>query len=209
MNFSEYRKLSIKTMSITGSKITDSAHMTLGLNTEIIGELPSSVEKSDLVNFKEEIGDTLWYLANFCNIWEIDPELNEEITTDKNDKSFGIVKLDPKDIKQLLLIFQIGRIIADLQDIDKKELAYGKKGNIETRKELISKVYSYVFYYCFCLGLDIDEIMENNIEKLSARYPNLIFSAENAITRDLDNERTILEKVYEKINSPETEESEF
>jgi len=191
MNFSDYRKLTIKTMSETGSKVTDSCHMSLGLNTEIMGELPEAIANEDLVNFKEELGDAFWYLANYCNIWEFDPK---DLSSEKEPSSFGTLKLDKTAGQQYMIIFGIAQSIALLQDLDKKELAYGKHGKHETRVELINDIYSRLEHLAFFLGIDTNAVRINNIEKLAARYPGLIFNAEKANNRDLDVERAILEK---------------
>jgi hypothetical protein len=192
MKFSDYRKLTVRTMSDTGSKITDSVHMTLGLNSEVMGELPDAIANEDLVNFKEEMGDTFWYLANYCNIWELEPTdlLLEHQTPDK----FDVLKIDKTAGQQYMIIFGIGQNIALLQDLDKKHLAYGKHGDDEMRLKLVNDIYSVIEHFCFVLGIDTDKVRENNIEKLTARYPDLVFDREKAINRDLSAERTILEQ---------------
>jgi NTP pyrophosphatase (non-canonical NTP hydrolase) len=55
-------------------------HMLMGMTTEI-GELMDPYKKNlayekpiDWVNVKEEIGDLMWYVANFCNLNGFDLE---------------------------------------------------------------------------------------------------------------------------------------
>jgi NTP pyrophosphatase (non-canonical NTP hydrolase) len=55
-------------------------HMVLGMVTEV-GELADIFKKAmaykkdiDWVNVKEEVGDILWYIANFCNGNNFNPE---------------------------------------------------------------------------------------------------------------------------------------
>lgn len=189
MNFSEYRKLTVRTMSDTGSDVTDSAHMVLGLNTEIMGELPEALATEDLVNFKEELGDAFWYLANYCNIWKIDPENQIEY----KPELFGRMSLKKDSGQQYMMIFGIGQIIALLQDLDKKLLAYGKKPDEAKRKELTDQLYSLLEYLAFILGIDTNAVRATNIAKLAARYPGLVYDDEHAINRDLETERNILE----------------
>lgn len=190
MTFEQYRKLTIKTMSDTGSKIGDSAHMTLGINTEIMGEFPEAMQKMDLVNFKEELGDAMWYVANFCNIWGIDPELLVPLHEDTK----GMMELSNNEPDQFVLVFGLGVTTAHLQDIDKKEFAYGKPGDLAKRTELINTIYTGLVHYAYLLGIDIEAVYDTNIEKLSSRYPGLTFDADRANTRDLDVERGILEQ---------------
>ena len=187
MNFSEYRKLTPRTMSETGSKITNSIHMTLGLNTEVMGELPDAIAQEDIVNFKEEIGDAFWYLANYCNIWDLEPQSIEFPA-----EFFNQHKLDKSDGGQFMVIFSLGQTIALLQDLDKKELAYAKDGDSEMRRKLVNTIFVTLEYLGFIFGADTGKIRQTNIDKLIARYPDK-FEAELANNRDLDNEREILE----------------
>jgi len=191
MNFSEYRKLTGRTMSDTGSKITDSTHMSLGLNTEIMGELPEAVSKEDLINFKEELGDAFWYLSNYCNLWNIDPVNNYEGSI--KPEAFGALKLDKTSGQQYMIIFGMGQNIALLQDLDKKHLAYAKHADETVRKTLVDDLYSSMEYLSFALGLSTDAIRDRNIAKLYARYPES-FDQDKAILRDLGVERAILEQ---------------
>lgn len=117
MNVRQYQEESMRTLTSTGSKLGDEVHMAMGMVTEA-GEFLDVFKKNfaykkeiDYVNLKEEIGDILWYIANFCNI---------------ND-------------------------------------------------------------------WDLERIMETNIQKLKIRYPEK-FTEENAINRNLKEERKILEK---------------
>ena len=189
MNFNEYRKLTGNTMSDTGKRVTDSTHMTLGLNTEIMGELPEAIVSGDLVNFKEELGDAFWYLSNYMNLWDITTPEIERLP----EEMWAAAKLDGKSGDQFMLIFSIGQLIATLQDIDKKDLAYGKEGNWDERVRIITDIYGMLESMAYLFGVDLDKVRATNIEKLQARYPDK-FTQESAINRDLDAERAILEK---------------
>lgn len=61
-----------------GDLMKDNIHMTMGMSTEA-NELLDIFKKQlaysklpDMVNAKEEIGDLMWYVANFCRINNID-----------------------------------------------------------------------------------------------------------------------------------------
>jgi len=54
---------------------------------------------------------------------------------------------------------------------------------------LINDLYSF----CIVLGIDFWKSLENNTAKLKIRYPDK-YTDENAINRDLENERVQLEK---------------
>mgnify|MGYP003605253934 CR=1 FL=1 len=116
MTIEEYQELSKRTNADLGSELMNALHMTLGLQTEV-AEISDAYKKHiaygkdlDLVNIKEEVGDTMFYIVNLCNNY----------------------------------------------------------------------------------NWDLMEICKTNIAKLQARYPEK-FTEENAINRDLDKEREILE----------------
>jgi len=78
-------------------------------------------------------------------------------------------------------------------DALKKHIFYGK----ELDRVNLAEEMGDVFWYCAIvaseLGINFEEVMAKNIEKLKARYREK-FTAERADTRDLEKERSILEK---------------
>lgn len=76
----------------------------------------------------------------------------------------------------------------EVADIIKKHYAYGKP--LDTL-HLIEEVGDIMFYLNGLLvevGADWNEVLEVNIKKLEARYPDLKFNADHAINRDVDAE---------------------
>ena len=59
----------------------------------------------------------------------------------------------------------------ELNDILKKWVFHGHELNIEKVKKEISDVLWYVALMCESFGFEMDEIMQINIDKLKARYP--------------------------------------
>ncbi len=91
MTAREYQKLANR----TDAPLTDryhsmgAIHMLMGMTTEI-GELMDPYKKNlayqkpvDIVNVKEEVGDLMWYIANFCNLNGFDLEEIMEINIKK------------------------------------------------------------------------------------------------------------------------------
>ena len=78
-------------------------------------------------------------------------------------------------------------------DALKKHIFYGK----ELDRVNLAEEMGDVFWYCAIvaseLGINFEDVMDKNIEKLKARYGEK-FSEEKAETRNLDKERDILEK---------------
>jgi NTP pyrophosphatase (non-canonical NTP hydrolase) len=88
MNLQQYQNDASRTCPSLGTEVlggrelktTDNIHMVLGMQTET-AELSDVFKKHlaynkpiDWVNAKEEIGDLMWYISNFCRINNINLE---------------------------------------------------------------------------------------------------------------------------------------
>jgi NTP pyrophosphatase (non-canonical NTP hydrolase) len=82
----------------------------------------------------------------------------------------------------------------ELLDAYKKWFAYNKPLDKTNVAEEVGDCFWYLCNLCRMLNLDPEAILQNNINKLRARYPEK-FTNENAIHRDLDKERKILEEL--------------
>lgn len=82
---------------------------------------------------------------------------------------------------------------AEIADVYKKYVAYNKELDLINIKEEIGDMLFYIANLCNLHGWDLRDIMETNIKKLEARFPDK-FSQEKALNRDLKTEREILEK---------------
>lgn len=81
----------------------------------------------------------------------------------------------------------------EFQDMLKKHIFYGKPFDEVNLKEEIGDILWYCAIALEALGTDFESVMQTNINKLKARYPNK-FTEENALERNLEIEREILEK---------------
>lgn len=82
---------------------------------------------------------------------------------------------------------------AELADVFKKNIAYGKDIDLINVKEELGDLCWYVANICNINGWNLEDILQININKLSARYGDK-FSEEKALNRDLIAERQILEQ---------------
>jgi len=80
MNLKEYSIYAMKTLTPRDYQIEHDIHMLMGMSTEV-GELTDVYKKHlfynkklDVTNIKEEIGDLMWYVVNFCSIHGYDLE---------------------------------------------------------------------------------------------------------------------------------------
>ncbi len=141
-------------------------HAIFGLELEM-QELKIAIEKNDINNIIEELGDIAWYLAILFDILKINPNVLFGIHTNGNEFE------------------ELNKEIFELCDNSKKYIFYGKE-----LKELPYKVnfiWERFCFFCCKKGIDISLILQKNIDKLKARFPNA-YSDENAINRNLDKE---------------------
>lgn len=81
---------------------------------------------------------------------------------------------------------------AELSDVFKKFIAYDKPVDWVNVREELGDLLWYAANMCNVNGWDLPDILDTNIKKLEARYPEK-FTTDNAINRDLESERKILE----------------
>lgn len=74
----------------------------------------------------------------------------------------------------------------------KKNLFYGKPLDLVNLREEIGDIMWYLAIACSALGTDFETEQARNIAKLKARYPEK-FDAVQAVERDLEGERKVLE----------------
>lgn len=82
---------------------------------------------------------------------------------------------------------------AELADAVKKHIFYGKPLD---KVNLVEEIGDILWYSAIVLDAcqsSFDDAMDKNIAKLRRRYPQGIFSASNAINRDVEAERVAME----------------
>ncbi len=87
----------------------------------------------------------------------------------------------------------------EVMDIFKKNMMYGKPVDELNLKEELGDLLWYISGFCRHYGFAIEELMEMNINKLKARYPEK-FTEEKALNRDLDAEKVALTGVKQTVD---------
>jgi len=85
--------------------------------------------------------------------------------------------------------------VAELVDMVKKHLFYGREFDRTNVVEESGDIFWYLAILFHTLGIDPVDVMERNIAKLKARYGDK-FSEVNALDRDLDAERKTLTEEF-------------
>ena len=178
-----YVELAIRTESVISS-ITNIdfrlLHASLGISTEI-GELVHNrtyLGDSDLqkLNLIEELGDLNWYIAIACDVLNLD--FNRMIEA-------NISKVLPNNLDVLVIKS------SELLDLFKKNIYYRKNFDYKRIIMIIEDIVSALIELIKENDLNLDEILDKNIKKLTARYPNK-FDSNKAINRNLDAEHKTL-----------------
>lgn len=96
-----------------------------------------------------------------------------------------------------LLHGAIGMVTESSETLDvlKKHLFYGKPLDKTNIFEELGDTFWYISIICDVMGFKMEDIMETNINKLKKRYPEK-FTEKDAIIRDLDGERELLEEGF-------------
>jgi len=80
---------------------------------------------------------------------------------------------------------------AEVIDLLKKHIFYGKPLNEEKIFEELGDLMWYVALLCDTMGFDLEKVKAKNIDKLRARYPQN-FTEKDAVERDLEKEKKAL-----------------
>ena len=114
--------------------------------------------------------------------------------TDANNYQPVVERLSNETIARLMhYALGLATEAGEFQDAIKRHIAYGKPLDQTNLKEEVGDILWYVARICSLYGWDMKDVMDLNISKLKARFPEK-FTEENALTRDLIKERQILEQ---------------
>lgn len=185
MNFQEYVPLAVRTAKKLNSKAENLNHAVIGLLSEI-KELNLATASGDLVNIKEELGDKLWYAAlGYKCLEKYMKNLEPNVDFFVDFTSESIINLNATFVD----------LLSEFSDYVKKALIYNKELSEEDfvkMATLMTTITGVIFCQFKAFNLNPYEAMEANINKLKQRYPDA-YTDENAIDRDTNKEREILE----------------
>lgn len=178
----DYIQLALRTEAVELSALREPrlTHAAIGVMTEVV-ELAVAAYMADHVNMKEEIGDTLWYLAIACDELECTMDELRQIST-----------VDREAIKYRAAVL-LHEAAAAALDLTKKNLFYGKPIDPIQIGKCLGDVLVILDHIVERESWSIDDLMATNIEKLKTRYPEK-FTSEAAENRDLAAERKVLEQ---------------
>ena len=179
MKIKQFKEECKRTCASLGNDKLDLSHMILGMVSEL-EELDESLVTKDIVNTGEEVADIYWYLMNYISFRELDIKLEQS--------NYNNYRLDSNT-----LVHGLSITISKLSDLTKKYIAYSKYISSNKEVELILKIDKYLQAILLRKGLDLGNVLQNNIDKLKIRFPEK-FNENEANNRNLTKERKELEK---------------
>lgn len=114
-------------------------------------------------------------------------------TESQNFDEIGSRLCEKRNIRLLHAAMGLETEVGEFMDPLKKHIFYGKEIDTVNLAEELGDMFWYIAIACDELGVKPLELMEKNIAKLKARFPDK-FSSKDAIERDTSKERKILEQ---------------
>ena len=157
-------------------------HSTLGLTTEVaeLVVLIDSAHTKDIndfrLEFKDEIGDIIWYLLQGQDI----------------DHGSLSSQYDKIDIKHGTYLAKLVVSVGEVADILKKYLV----GNQDIDPDKLNNWYENIWRYLVSLvdeyDIDVDECVRVTSAKLNYRYSEGVFRYQDRVNRNRDEEKKIM-----------------
>ena len=167
MTLNEYQTAAARTIA-TDDTVDMQKHALFGLTAEI-GELMDAYYKTDIVleHVIKECGDVCWMCAELCTArgWFLGDIVSEYTGTPWGGWSVSEAAMCN------------GRIHGTYQKV-----LQGHSWDADCVKENINKIFSCMCGVAGCCGSSLDEVLQMNIEKLKARYPDG-FSTDRSLHR--------------------------
>lgn len=185
MEYSNYLEESERTLSNQYhiEDVQNLLHAVMGICTEVeeLLENFSINTMLDSANLLEELGDLYWYIAIIHRDYPMFKKLsNSNVATEvKYNSSFkAVLNINKYSLKML--------------DILKKKIYYNKEIDLNMLNNYLLLIEVDIKYMLDSYNYRFESMLQINIDKLKARYKEK-FNSKEAIERDLDTERTILE----------------
>ena len=113
--------------------------------------------------------------------------MNLEEYTDNVMRTVNV--LNTPLMNQLHMVLGMVTEASEIANVFKAKLAYNREIDWVNIEEEVGDELFFISAFCRMNGIDLEKVMEQNIAKLKARYPD-----DKANNRDLDKEREILEE---------------
>jgi NTP pyrophosphatase (non-canonical NTP hydrolase) len=174
INYNNYEELASTTCKDLKTESANILHMKMGIITEaaevvdILKKKHAYGKEIDTPHLKEELGDIMWYAANYCKFMNMDfANVIDNITYEPlYDRSTDF------SLYELMELIVINATALDINSV--------------------YDIIDLTLYAIEQVDGTLDEVLTTNIKKLAARYPEG-FSSFYALNRNLDKEKNIID----------------
>lgn len=198
---SEYQTQALQTLQTGQSPYENAQHAGFGLMTEV-GEILDTYKRHQFYktplntkNLIEESGDVLWYIAlGYHSLGLSMPTVPAEVKVIKD--------LLPTSLDEMHLNKLLAKMAHHAANFFSITMMYDQTWQEEQLVYDLDRIYKYLEIYIKQeLGSTIEAAAMANIEKLSKRYPEKMFSAERALNRDTEHELSHIEPIEKEVNN--------
>lgn len=196
MTLDRYAPLAMRTAQDRGSLYLNLWHGACGMLTEL-GEVADAYKKHEIygkpldkTNVLEELGDLMWYVALYAKYGEYTLTAVPNMGPITEDSAF---KLSAEHFLLLNFVPVIGVTYMAASE----SMLYGQDMDLSFERsevqEAIGSAICTVEAFAKLLGSTLAEVLQMNINKLEKRYKSGGFTAEEAINRDVQAEKAVLD----------------
>lgn len=171
MNLQDYAPRALAFASMQPTEREDLFHGVLGIASELAEIITcwDSAEFDD-TNHIEELGDYMWFMNLISSVTDIE------------------LKVQPLEQSPPRCLTLLTRGTGAIADLVKSEMIYGKERDFEDLIIAIDVCVSSIAVLAAYSNKSMDDILEANIAKLTARYGEK-FTLEGALNRNKEAER--------------------
>lgn len=197
MTLEKYAPLAMRTAKDRGTTYLNLWHGACGMLTEL-GEIADAYKKHevygkpfDRTNVLEELGDFMWYAALYAKYGEYTLTVVPNMGPITEEGAFRL-----SDTHFLLLNFVpvVGvTYMAASESMLYTDPNVGLAFERSEVQEAIGSAICTVEAFAKLLGSTLSEVLQMNINKLEKRYKSGGFTAEEAINRDVQAEKVVLD----------------
>lgn len=178
MNLNEYQQLAGRTLLDEADQLPTSLEYMLmwnglGLAGEAgeVAELFRQHTPISITLLTKELGDLLWYVGACCSKLGVTMQL--ALDTSRRDQPILFPDRDTTNDLVLHLVAASGSV----SDMLKKQICHRHGLNVGTLAQQLGTVIRCINQLCIRCQIDIVDVMQANIQKLTARYPEGYSSA--------------------------------
>ena len=185
MVINEYKVLAMRTFANLSDEETlnNSVFGLVGESGEVIEIIGNRLYKNEVIDpskLIEEIGDTMWYIAQFSHVCAI--SMTELFDGVESPQEYQLKRGICAEPSVVMCVFNLIPCMSKIVDIVKKHLHQGHPLDEDGIEIALKHIVRNLVDICINHGINFEDTLIGNIEKLKKRYPQG-FCAQDSINR--------------------------